>query len=110
MPKTEVIVYRKRFFFCPNIYIRRKVWRYREGICFSCGKKKRLEKSAVFYSDRCNSHFSEKLNRWVYDLNDYAWICRDCLGKDEPDKRLKLTNGDWRKVQSFSYAYLGGES
>lgn len=107
MPKIEVTVYRRRFFFCPNIWIRRKVCKYREGICFCCGKEKRLEKSAVFFSDRCNSHFSDKLNRWVYDFNDYVWICRDCMGKGEPDKRLKMTSGDWKKAQDFTYVYPG---
>lgn len=105
MPKTKIRTNGKRFFFCPNAHIRIKVWNYRDHICFSCQKKKRLEKSAIFFSDDCKTHFSDKTNRWILDLNDYIWLCRDCMSLQEPIKRLEMAIHDWQKSQSFSYQF-----
>lgn len=84
------------------------IWRYREHICFICQKKKRLEKSAVFFSDDCKTHFSEKAQRWTIDYNDYVWICRDCMSLSEPRLRLHMTDHDWEKAQTCSYVFSEG--
>lgn len=103
MLKTRIRTSGNRYFFCPNAHIRIKIWKYRDHICFGCNKVKRLEKSGVFFSDKCNTHISQKTNKWVYDLNDYAWLCRDCTASPKP--KLNMTKDDWEKAQNYSYQY-----
>lgn len=103
MLKTKIRTNGKRYFSCLNAYIRIKIWKYRNHTCFCCNKVKRLEKSGVFLSDKCSTHISQKTNRWIFDLNDYVWICRDCMTSLKP--KINMEKDDWEKVQGYSYQY-----
>ena len=103
MRKVKIKINGKQYFFCPNAFLRIKIWKYRNHICHKCRKIKRLEKSSLFFSDKCNTRYSEKRKRWLYDLNDYIWLCRDCMTKQESISNI--IKNDWEKAQNFSYQF-----
>lgn len=105
MRKTRVKTNGKRYFHSPTAWIRIKIWNFRNHTCFSCQKFKRLEKSAIFFSDACKTSWSETRKKWNLDLNDYIWLCRDCMSKPQPDQRMKMTKNDWEKSQAYSYVF-----
>lgn len=103
--KTNIKTRGRKFYFSPNIHLRNKAWRYRNKICFTCGKIKRRIRSILFFSDKNKTHWNPKLKRWVTHYQDYIWVCRDCKEKPEIDRRLRLDSAEIERARGHQYGY-----
>lgn len=105
MGKTAVNFINKRYTISPNTMLRKKIYDYRKGICFSCYAKKKLTGSLILFSNKCKSHWDIKNARWYTDMNDYIWLCKNCASRVDADNRITITAEDWAEAKYTSYQF-----